>query len=219
MDIEKTTRADHPLGHLRQFVRRKRSTEICELCGQELGGEHPHVLEIPTRRLLCSCAGCALLFSSQTNPRYRRIPRQVRKLSNFNLSDNVWDALLIPINMAFFSKRSLSADVTVFYPSPAGATESLLPSDGWAAMVEDNPVLNEIEADVEALLVNRLLSSTGAGTAEYFIVPIDECYRLTGLIRMRRRGLSGGTEVWQEIHNFFEQLNAKCVVTPANCYA
>ena len=75
-----------------------------------------------------------------------------------------------------------------------------------------------MEPEVEALLVNRLLYSQGQGSAEYFIAPIDECYRLTGLIRMHWRGLSGGTEVWQEINNFFQQLNSKCTVA-ANSYA
>ena len=44
-------------------------------------------------------------------------------------------------------------------------------------------------------------STAWARTAQYYIVPIDECYRLVGLIRMHWRGLSGGTEVWKEIHN------------------
>jgi Family of unknown function (DUF5947) len=58
-----------------------------------------------------------------------------------------------------------------------------------------------MEADVEAFPVNRV------GThAEYYIVPVDECYRLVGLIRMPWRGLSGGTEVWKEIHQFFTDL-------------
>jgi hypothetical protein len=218
MDVDGKTRPDHPLGHLRQFVRRKRNREACELCSQELSGEHSHLLEIPTRKLLCSCEGCSLLFSSQASSRYRRVPRQTRKLLNFRMSDNDWDALLIPINMAFFSKSGPTGNVTALYPSPAGATESLLPVEGWTCIVQSNPVLNEMEPEVEALLVNRLLYSQGQGSAEYFIAPIDECYRLTGLIRMHWRGLSGGTEVWQEINNFFQQLNSKCTVA-ANSYA
>ena len=43
------------------------------------------------------------------------------------------------------------------------------------------------EPDVEALLVNRV-----GAVREYFIVPIDECYKLVGLIRLHWRGLSGG---------------------------
>jgi len=57
---------------------------------------------------------------------------------------------------------------------------------------------------VEALLVNRV-----RGTREHFLVPIDECYRLVGLIRMHWRGLSGGREVWEEIEQFFEELRGR----------
>jgi hypothetical protein len=45
--------------------------------------------------------------------------------------------------------------------------------------------------------------------SEYFVVPIDVCYRLVGLIRIHWRGLSGGTEVWQEIGKFFTELRAR----------
>jgi hypothetical protein len=63
-----------------------------------------------------------------------------------------------------------------------------------------------MEPDVETFLVNRV------GTkAECYIAPIDECYRLVGLIRMHWRGLSGGAEVWNEIHNFFTDLKARSV--------
>jgi hypothetical protein len=40
-------------------------------------------------------------------------------------------------------------------------------------------------------------------------MPIDECYRLVGLIRLNWRGLSGGSEVWEEVDKFFEQLEGK----------
>jgi hypothetical protein len=62
-------------------------------------------------------------------------------------------------------------------------------------------VLGGMERDVEALLVNQV-----RGAREHFLVPIDECYSLVGLIRMRWRGLSGGREVWEEIGQFFEEL-------------
>jgi hypothetical protein len=45
--------------------------------------------------------------------------------------------------------------------------------------------------------------------AEYYIAPIDECYKLVGLIRTNWRGLSGGTEVWIEIGRFFAELRSK----------
>jgi hypothetical protein len=60
-----------------------------------------------------------------------------------------------------------------------------------------------MEPDVEAFLVNRLSSRTGH---EYYIAPIDECYRLVGIIRTHWRGLAGGAAVWQELDLFFARL-------------
>jgi hypothetical protein len=54
------------------------------------------------------------------------------------------------------------------------------------------------------LLVNR-----ARGARDHFIVPIDTCFGLAGLIRTRWRGLSGGTEVWLEIGRFFESLRKR----------
>jgi hypothetical protein len=55
--------------------------------------------------------------------------------------------------------------------------------------------------DVEALLVNRV------GTKrDYYLVPIDVCFELVGLIRVHWRGLSGGDLVWDEIEKFFARL-------------
>jgi hypothetical protein len=57
------------------------------------------------------------------------------------------------------------------------------------------------------------------GPAEYYIVPIDACYKLVGLIRLHWRGLSGGTEVWQEIGNFFSDLRSKASVVTEGTHA
>ena len=210
MDVDGKTRPDHPLGHLRQFVRRKRNREACELCSQELSGEHSHLLEILTRKLLCSCEGCSLLFSSQASSRYRRVPRQTRKLLNFRMSDNDWDALLIPINMAFFSKSGPTGNVTALYPSPAGATESTLPLDAWNDIVAARPRLASMEPDVEAWLVRRDRSSS-----ESFIVPIDACYELVGIIRREWKGFDGGETARQAIDGFFARVRARCTLPEA----
>jgi hypothetical protein len=78
----------------------------------------------------------------------------------------------------------------------------LLPLSEWADIFMGTAVLLRVQPDVEAILVNR------AGN-ECFIAPIDECYRLTGLIRMRWRGLSGGAEVLREMHVFFDELRRR----------
>jgi hypothetical protein len=106
--------------------------------------------------------------------------------------------------MAFFFYSTPAERVVAFYPSPMGPTESLLKLSTWEELERYNPVLEGMERDVEALLVNRVL-----GAREHFLVPIDECYSLVGLIRMHWRGLSGGREVWEEIGRFFEELRGR----------
>lgn len=198
---------------LRQFARKPRhAAERCEMCSAELGEHHPHLIELTERRLHCACDACALLFSNRAGTKYRRVPRDVRLLSNFQMTDAEWEGLLIPINLAFFFRSSLDSRVVVLYPSPAGAIESLLTLEAWSNIVHNNAALHQLEPDVEALLVNRVGASRGASPSEYYVVPIDACYKLVGLIRVHWRGLSGGAEVWREIGDFFSDLRAKARV-------
>jgi Family of unknown function (DUF5947) len=150
-----------------------------------------------------------MLFSGRANSRYKRVPRDIQRLVNFVLTDAEWNGLMIPINLAFFFESSLDSRVKVMYPSPAGATESLLPLEAWAGIVEANPALRGLQPDVEALLVNRVGEARDGPPAEYYVVPVDACYKLVGLIRLHWRGLSGGTEVWQQIGQFFSVLRSR----------
>jgi len=206
-------------GTLRQFALRPKDVEHCELCSAVLASEHPHILEPIGRKLLCACEACALLFSGRTDAKFKRVPRYVRALGSFRMTDAQWDSLMVPINMAFFFRSSPEARMVAMYPSPAGAVESLLPLDTWTEIVRDNPELNAMEADVEALLANRIGHARGFNAPEYYLLPIDECYKLVGLIRVHWKGFSGGTEVWQEIASFFEELKGKLVVPSGGSHA
>lgn len=200
--------SDGGFGTLRQFARRERPLERCELCSVGLPPTHPHLIELAQRKLLCTCDACAILFSGQ-GVKFKRVPRRVRLLAGFSLSDAEWNDLMIPINMAFFFKNSLEQRVIALYPSPAGPTESLLALDSWNEIVTRNPILQEMESDVEGLLVNRLRYSRGYSAAEYYLLPIDECYKLVGLIRMHWKGFSGGADVWRELGEFFTHLKVR----------
>ena len=190
---------------LRRFVRpTARALEHCEMCAKALASEHQHLIEPDIRKLICACDACAILFGGQT--KYKRVPRRVRYLPDFNLADSQWDGLLMPINLAFFFRSTPQGRVVAMYPSPAGATESLLALDTWEEIVGDNPEPQQPEADVEGLLVNRIGHARGFINPEYYLAPIDECYKLVGLIRGRWQGLSGGTEVWREVGEFFTAL-------------
>src|ERR1700722_6414755 len=191
---------------LRRFGRRRDSEERCELCSAPLRTAHQHLLDPITRQIVCSCDGCAVLFCGQAGAHYLRVPRRSRALPEFQMPDLQWESLMIPINLAFFYRDGAADKVRAMYPSPAGAIESLLTLESWAEIAAAHPALQTMEADVETFLVNRVGAS-----AQYYIVPVDECYRLVGLIRMHWHGLSGGTEVWKEINNFFDGLKARSV--------
>jgi hypothetical protein len=199
-----TPSSQPPLATLRRFARRGADVERCELCGANLSGEHQHLMEVAKRRLVCCCDACAILFSGQHDARFRRVPRRVQFLPDFQITDGQWESLHLPINLAFFYHNSTAQRVIAMFPSPAGATESLLTFESWQDLAAANPILHELEPDVEALLVNRI-----GELREYSRVPIDECFKLVGLIRTHWRGLSGGLEVWGQIARFSASLKER----------
>lgn len=207
-------RPSNALAALRRFVRPRAAAERCELCGLALPAEHPHLVELSNQHIACACAACAVLFDNQSAARYRRVPRRVRHLADFRLDEAQWAGLTLPVNLAFFFHCSAAGKTLVYYPSPAGPTESPLDLESWAEIARANPVLNEMEPDVEALLVNRI-----GEAREYYLAPIDECYKLIGLIRANWRGLSGGAEVWAEIGQFFTGLKERATAVRRESHA
>ena len=115
---------------------------------------------------------------------------------------------MLPIELAFFQRSTRAGRVLAYYPSPAGCTESLLDLDAWGSIARNNPLLEELLPDVETLLVNRTRDRR-----DYYVAPIDQCYKLAGLIRIHWRGLSGGDEVWGKIEEFFEMLDRHVCLT------
>jgi hypothetical protein len=188
-------------GVLRSLAQRPEVVERCELCRQKLGVVHEHLLDPHARKLVCACQACALLFSSTHAAKFKRVPRRVLFLTDFSITDAEWDALAVPIGMAFFFRNG-DGKISAIYPGPAGPVESLLSLDSWNEISARSSAINAMEADVEAVLVNR-------PAGEYYLAPVDECYRLVGLIRTHWRGLSGGADVWREIHSFFGELRGK----------
>jgi hypothetical protein len=197
---------------LRRLVPARPTAERCELCGSAVGSDHPHLMEPARRRLVCACPACSALFSGGAEQRYVRVPRRITALPRFQMSDVQWESLRLPIALAFFYSSGPRGAVVALYPSPAGATESLLALDTWTDIVRANPILGGMAADVEALLVNRVGRERNGGVSQYFIVPIDECFRLVGIIRLHWRGLSGGPAVWGQIARFFADLSARASV-------
>jgi len=194
---------------LRAFAQRGATEmERCELCHSAVAPRHPHLLKLEGRRLICSCDACALLFSGGAASKFLRLSSRIERLENFRISDAEWESLGIPINLAFFIKNARDGTVSARYPSPGGATESWLTRETWESLVAAHPLLQCLEPEVQALLVNRVGEGKGPTTGEYYLAPIDLCYQLVGLIRKHWRGFSGGTEVWQEVETFFSRLRS-----------
>jgi len=199
--------ATGPLASLRRLARTRDREERCELCGAPISPEHRHLFDDRTEALACACQACALLFTGQAQARYRPVPTRVRSLPDLVLDDERWESLDIPVGLAFFARSTRLGRVVARYPSPAGPTESQLALATWAELEADNPVLAQLQPDVEALLVNRV------GTAvDNFVAPIDLCYALVGLVRLGWQGLSGGPEVWGAVATFFATLRARAEV-------
>lgn len=199
---------------LRRFARQaaESAEERCDLCGERIPHDHRHLLNLSNREILCVCQGCSILFDRDAAGAGTRrlIPTRVLYLTDFEMTDSQWESLGIPVNMAFFTSSSAAGRIQAFYPGPAGPTESLLGLDTWKDLESRNRILRDMAPDTEALLVNRV-----GERREYFLAPIDECYKLVGIIRTSWRGLRGGKDVWREIDAFFAGLRARARPTGA----
>ncbi len=187
---------------------REEALEHCDLCSAPIAPEHRHLLDVGTRELMCACRPCSLLFDRAAagagGRHYRLVPDRRLRIDDLELDDVAWADLRLPVELAFFFHSTPAERVQAFYPSPMGATESLLGLDAWRSLEDANPVLTTLEPDVEALLVHR-----ARGERRHHLVPISDCYELSGLIRTRWRGLTGGREVWAEISRFYDALDGR----------
>jgi hypothetical protein len=190
---------------LRRFAKSRPNVERCELCGTELNNEHQHLLDRTSRQIACSCDACAILFCGQEGAKFLRVPRRILKPQTFRFTDIEWEAMMLPINLAFFLRQP-NGETAVLYPSPAGVMESMIELPPWSELFAADAALSAIEPEVETLLINRIGDQSAS-----FVVPIDVAYRLVGLIRTKWRGLSGGTEVWHAISNFFADLEHQAI--------
>lgn len=211
--------------------------ERCDLCGEVLPDEHRHLIDVTSRDVRCACRACSILFDRREASlgQLQRIPDRRVRLEGFQMTDGQWEGLRVPVGLAFLfstnhgdgqregrgngqgdgrgnelsnghgaTTASGAPLVLAYYPSPMGAAQSLITPDAWRELVARNGVLETMAPDVEALLIHRVGAARG-----YYLVGIDECYRLVGLIRRRWRGLTGGQEVWRDVQAYFESLDAR----------
>jgi hypothetical protein len=198
-----------PLSSLRRITSTRPTPmtgERCDMCAEPVDDGHPHVVDLESRALLCTCRGCYLLFTDQhAQLRYRAVPDRYLSFPGVDIDQRQWDELQIPVGLAFLFENSVQQRTIAFYPGPAGATESELPLTAWDRVVEANPQLSVLVPDVEALLVRR----TDDGRAACYLVPIDACYELVGRLRLLWRGFDGGREVREALDAFWARVESR----------
>jgi hypothetical protein len=181
------------------------------MCSEPIQDEHQHVVNIEGRQLMCVCRACYLLFTdTHAELRYRAIPDRYLTFPDFALDRRRWEALQIPVGMAFFFRNSVLDRTVAFYPGPAGATESQLDLAAWNDIRAADPRVDELADDTEALLVR--VPEDEDEPIDCYLLPIDACYEFVGRLRMLWRGFDGGEEVRRYISDFFDLLATRARV-------
>ncbi|MGY1503569.1 DUF5947 family protein [Streptomyces sp. QTS52] len=192
---------------LRRFLgERPPQPERCELCAVAVEADHRHLVDTEKRALACACAPCALLMTQPgaAAGRFRTVPARYLTDPAHRLDESAWDALQIPVGVAFLFRNAALDRLVALYPSPAGATESELEPATWTDVLGGSRLAELLEPDVEALLLRRT-----DGHCECHLVPIDICYELVGRMRLLWKGFDGGAEARAALDAFFADVSRR----------
>jgi hypothetical protein len=202
-----------PVRALSRFARRRGAVAVapderCELCAVAIAASHPHVVDRHSRRICCACGPCATLFSMEGSGggRYRSVPNRVHHDPALQLDEASWNALGIPVRLAFFFFHSALQRWIAIYPGPAGTTEAEPDAEGWARLQARTPLVSAVQPDVEALLVR---GERHGARFVLFLAPIASAYELSARVRKNWHGFDGGSEVRAELDAFFADLRSQ----------
>ena len=195
-----------PLPALARLASRPAKQPIarCELCGGPIGDVHRHVVERGVRGVHCACHPCGILFG-RGDARYRTVPARVLADPDPVLD---WDALGIPVAVAYCYRDSMNDRSIVCYPGPAGIIDADLEPAVWDALRAATPLAAHVEDDVEALLVR---GARGTHVLSCYLVPITAAYELAGRLRSAWQGFSGGDAATAMLAEFFADLDRRGV--------
>jgi hypothetical protein len=176
----------------------------------EVGDDHRHLVDTERRVLACSCVACAMLFDRPTagGGRFRTVPSRYLSDPSWDVAPGGWEALGVPVGIAFFFRNSALDRMVALYPSPAGATESEVDPGTWHEVFGGSALAHALTPDVEALLVRR-----DEGRAICHLVPVDAAYELVGRLRLHWQGFDGGSQAHAELDAFFDDVARRA--TPA----
>jgi len=178
------------------------------VCGQLLPARHSHVVHIERRQpalRLPALLSPFLLGGSRGREGQSGAGKRFSISAKASFPRRSGTGCRSRSILAFFFFNSSLGRTVVFYPSPAGATESLLPLETWEELVREHPRLATLKPGMSKRFSpgNGLRRRINLPAA--FIVPIDACYELVGIVRRTWKGFHGGEEAWQAIAAFLQR--------------
>ena len=173
------------------------------MCAEAIADEHQHVVNVEGRQLMCVCRGCYLLFTDTARAAaLSGRPRPLPGFPDFALDRRQWEALQIPVGLAFFFRTRRWTGRWRSIPGPPAPPNPNWTSTAWNDIAAADPRVDVLADDIEALLV-RVPDDEDAPPAVAFWCPIDACYEFVGRLRMLWRGFDGGQQVRRFIDEFF----------------
>ena len=204
-------RSASPLSALRRIATRPPpdpDVETCDMCAEVIGEDHPHVVDIESRQLMCTCRGCMLLFTAETaHLRYRAVPDRYLSFPDF-------DAVRGRLGRARHPGRS----GVLLLQFGSRAPGRLLSGSGGRDRVGARPgrlvrrAWPPTRSSTCSPMTSRRCSSadpTMIIKPQCFLVPIDACYEFAGRLRQVWRGFDGGQDARAEIAGFFARVSAR----------
>ena len=161
------------------------------MCSVPIPADHRHLLHVEERRDRLHLRDLPRALRRRgrvpADGQPHRLARRARALGRALgvVPDPDRPRVLLPLEHGRADGDGGSSRSTRARPARPSASSTSAP---WEQLVAANPVLEGLEPDAEALIVNRL-----GAARQHAIVPIDECYRLVGLVRVSWEGISGGT--------------------------
>ena len=202
-----------PLAAVRRLRRmpsepRPRAGETCEICREAVGPEHNHLVDLERRTLMCACRLCWLLFAPEGagGGHYKAVPERYVAFPDLELSHGEWDALQIPVSVAFFFLNSSIDRVAAFYPGPPAQRNH---SCRWTRGTSSRWRTPSWPRSSRTSRRSWCGPTRGAPSTECFLVPIDACYELVGRLRTLWRGFDGGREANEALEEFFAGIRAR----------
>ena len=137
------------------------------------------IVDLATRRLSCSCRACWLLSGATGPASVRAVPERYLQGPALQFQSAQWEALQIPVSIAFFHDQQLDWADDRLLSEPGGR-------DG-IGLTADRVARHRADKRLGAYARSRMSRPCSSGRAanaddecDGFIVPIDACYDLVG---------------------------------------